>query len=77
LPLFYQVEIRHRQLASTSRSSITPAAFVARFVDPRGRPAGLPDRPFSTRRPRTRLLFLLFFAAIIQAWTSPFAGAVR
>jgi hypothetical protein len=62
-PRFYHVEIRHRQLASTSRSSITPAAFVARFVDPRGRPAGLPDRPFSTGRPRTRLLFFAVFCS--------------
>jgi hypothetical protein len=40
-----------------------PAAFVARFVDPRGRPAGLPDRPFSTGRPRTRLLFFAVFCS--------------
>jgi hypothetical protein len=56
-----------RVSAAASPSSNISAARVARFEEPRGRPAGLPDWPFGNGRPRARLLFLLFFAAKYQS----------
>jgi hypothetical protein len=51
--------------ASDSPSSSTAAASVALLREPRRRPAGLPDRPFSKGRPRTRRRGLSSSSAIV------------
>jgi hypothetical protein len=47
---------------------------VARLLDPRGRPVGLPDWPFGNGRPRPRLAVFAVFCSGISVIAPPRSG---
>ncbi|MGC1887778.1 MAG: hypothetical protein WA709_17065 [Stellaceae bacterium] len=69
---------RLRVNAVASPSSNSSAARVARFEEPRGRPAGLPDCPFGNGRRRPRLAVFAVFCSEISviAPSRPITGAI-